>query len=404
MHPDGGGLYLQATQGADEAINRSWIFRFAMNGRERHMGIGSLQDVGLAAARQKAADARKLRAQGIDPIDARDESKASAAAANAKQSMTFDACRDAYIAAHRSGWKNIKHGSQWSNTLTTYVSPVFGNLPVRAIDTGLVLQVLEPMWNAKTETASRVRGRIERILDWAKVRGYRDGENPARWRGHLDQLLPRRSKVQKVEHHPALPYAELPAFLRVVRGQDGVAARALEFTILTAARTAEAIGATAGEINRREKVWTIPANRMKAGREHRAPLSDRAVAIIDELAPLHGKSVFLFPGLRGGLTNMAMLKVLQRMGRADLTVHGFRSTFRDWAAERTNFPNEVVEMALAHMVSDKVEAAYRRGDLFDKRRRLMDAWAEYCLYEQVTGKVVALKGRPEDQNGKEART
>ena len=390
MHADGGGLYLQATEGSGDAINRSWIFRFATNGRERHMGIGSLQDVGLAVARQKAADARKLLAQGINPIDARNESKATAAAANAKQ-LTFDACRDAYIAAHRSGWKNIKHGSQWSNTLTTYVSPAFGALPVRAIDTGLVLQVLEPMWNAKAETASRVRGRIERILDWAKVRGYRDGENPARWRGHLDQLLPRRSKVQKVQHHPALPYAELPAFLRAVREQDGVAAQALEFTILTAARTAEAIGATAGEINRREKLWTVPANRMKAGREHRAPLSDRAITIIDELAPLRGDGVYLFPGLRGGLTNMAMLKVLQRMGRTDLTVHGFRSTFRDWAAERTNFPNEVVEMALAHMIGDKVEAAYRRGDLFDKRRRLMDAWADYCEHGQSSAEIVTLR-------------
>jgi integrase len=285
----------------------------------------------------------------------------------------------------------VKHGSQWSNTLATYVSPVFGNASVRDVDTGLVMQVLEPMWNTKTETASRVRGRIESVLDWAKVRGYRDGENPARWRGHLDQLLPRRSKVRTIKHYSAMPYAEVPAFLKLLRERDSVSAKTLEFTILTAARTGETIGATSGEINVREKVWTIPADRMKAGREHRAPLSDRAVAIIQELAPLRGQTEMIFPGRSGGLKRMAMLKLLEAMRRTDLTVHGFRSTFRDWAAERTNFPSEVVEMALAHAIGDKVEAAYRRGDLFEKRRRLMDAWAEYCLHGKTTGDVVSLR-------------
>jgi integrase len=355
------------------------------------MGLGALDNVTLADARQMAADARKLLASGIDPIEARKASRAAAAAANTKPSMTFDACCEAYIAAHQSGWKNAKHGAQWSSTLTTYASPVFATTPVREIDTAAVLRVLEPIWSGKAETASRVRGRIERILDWAKVRGYREGENPAQWRGHLDQLLPRSSKVKRVKHHPALPYAELPAFLMRLREQNGVAARTLEFVILTAARTGEAIGAKVGEINCQDKVWTIPAERMKAEREHRVPLTERALALLDEVKPLRGSRAHLFPGLHGGLSNIAMLKLLERMKRDDLTVHGFRSTFRDWAAERTSFPNEVVEMALAHTIGDKVEAAYRRGDLFDKRRRLMDAWAEYCEHGQAAGDVVALR-------------
>jgi integrase len=268
---------------------------------------------------------------------------------------------------------------------------VFGKVSVREIDTALVLKVIEPMWTKKTETAYRVRGRIENILDWAKARGMRDGENPARWRGHLDHLLPARSDVQTVAHHAALPYAELPAFLKQLRKQQSVGARSLEFTILSAVRTGEAIAATMGELNRRDRVWVIPASRMKAGKEHRVPLTDRTLAIIDELAPLRGESEFLFPGVRGGLGDRAMLDVLERMGRTDLTVHGFRSTFRDWAAERTNFPSEVVEMALAHAVGNKVEAAYRRGDLFEKRRRLMDAWADYCLHGKASADVVPLR-------------
>lgn len=390
MHADGGGLYLQVTPGPNEAIRRSWIYRYAVGGREHHMGLGSLADIGLAAARQKAADARKLRLAGQDPIGARKASKASAAKA-AATSMTFDACRDAYIAAHRSGWKNPKHPKQWENTLTTYASPIIGSVFVRDVDTSLVTQVLEPIWTTKPETASRVRGRMERILDWAKVRGHREGENPARWRGHLDHLLAPRFKVRKVQHHPALPYADLPAFLKRLRGQGGVAARALEFTILTAARTAETVGAGTAEIG--DRLWTIAGARMKGGREHRVPLCERALALIGELAPLRGQGRFVFPGERAdrSLSNMAMLQVLARMGSDDVTVHGFRSTFRDWAAERTNFPNEVVEMALAHAVSDKVEAAYRRGDLFDKRRRLMDAWADYCEHGQVTADIVPLR-------------
>lgn len=390
MHSDGGGLYLQATLAADGTVNRSWIFRFALGGRERQMGLGSLQVVSLAEARRKAVDSRKLTAAGIDPLKARDESRASAAASDAK-GMTFDQAAAAYITAHQSAWGNAKHVYQWSRTLEAYVSPVFGKIAVGDIDTAMVLKAIEPMWNTKTETAARVRGRIENVLDWAKARGYRNGENPARWRGHLDHLLPARFDVRTVEHHAALPYDELPAFLKELRAREGIGVRPLEFTILTAARSGEVRHATMGEINRREMVWVIPADRMKSGKEHRVPLTNRTLALIDEAAPLRGDSEYLFPGLRGGISDRVMMELLQRMGRADLTVHGFRSTFRDWAAERTNFPSEVVEMALAHAIGNRVEAAYRRGDLFEKRRRLMDAWAEYCENGKSTADVLPLR-------------
>ena len=392
MHSDGGGLYLQATQSADGTISRSWIFRFALKGRERHMGLGTLQMVSLAEARRAAADARKLKGQGIDPIEARNQSRASAAAANAKQ-MTFDEAATAYIAAHQSAWGNAKHAKQWSTTLAAYASPVFGKVGIRDVDTTLVLKVLEPMWNAKTETAYRVRGRIENVLDWAKARGYRDGENPARWRGHLDHILPARSDVRAFEHHSALPYDELPAFLARLREQRGVGPRALEFTILTAARAGETIGATMGEINRRDRAWIIPASRMKAGKEHRVPLSDRVLAIIDELGELRGDSEYLFPGIRGRLSDTLMRNQLWRMNRRDITVHGFRSTFKDWATERTTFPDEVSEMALAHAVGNRVHRAYMRSDLMDKRRELMDLWAKYCERGQPTADVVDLGSR-----------
>jgi integrase len=273
---------------------------------------------------------------------------------------------------------------------------VLGALSIQAIDTNVVLRVLEPIWKTKPETASRVRGRIESILDWAKVRGLRQGENPARWRGHLDHLLPAKSKVRRVKHHAALPYAELPKFIAELRTQEGVAARALEFTILTASRTGETIGAVWDELNTSEKLWSIPADRMKAGRDHRVPISSRALEILRHEHDLR-TSDYVFPGGKAGkpLSNMAMTEVLRRMGRGNITVHGFRSTFRDWAAERTNFPNEVVEMALAHAVGDKVEAAYRRGDLFEKRRRLMAEWATYCNARGVSvrDKVIPVRRR-----------
>jgi integrase len=397
MYADGGGLYLQVKVGADGRINKSWLFRYAIpetaisaNGierqKERQMGLGSLDTISLAEAREATVHCRKLRVQGIDPIAARDAERTKAAL-EAARAMTFDQCRDAYIAAHRAGWRNVKHASQWTNTLTTYATPVFGKLPVAAIDTALVMKVVEPIWAVKSETASRVRGRIEVILDWATVRGFRQGDNPARWRGHLDKLLPARSKVRKVVNHAALPYGEIGPFMADLREREGIAARALEFTILTAARTGEVIGARWDEINLKASVWTLPADRMKGSREHRVPLTEAALGVLEAMRQLR-QNEFVFPGdRRAMLSNMAMEMLLRRMGR-DVTVHGFRSTFRDWAAERTNFPSEVAEAALAHVVGDKVEAAYRRGDLFEKRRKLMGAWASYCETGDQEEKVV----------------
>ena len=347
----------------------------------------------LAEARGMAAECRRQRLQGIDPIEARKSGRVQAQL-DAARSITFDDCRDKFIASHRAAWANDKHLKQWESTLKTYVTPVFGALPVQNVDVALVLKALEPIWTTKPETASRVRGRIERILDWAKARGFRQGENPARWRGHLDILLAPRAKVRRVRHHAALPYGELPGFLLKIRQRDAVAARALEFAILTAARTGEVLGARWDEIDLETKIWTIPASRMKAGREHRVPMSTAALAIVKRLKAIR-QNDFVFPGERRNkpLSNMSMLMMLRRMGREDLTVHGFRSTFRDWAAEQTNFPREVAEAALAHVIADRTEAAYRRGDLFEKRRSLMAAWAAYCQMEpSVGGAVILMKG------------
>lgn len=342
------------------------------------MGLGGLDSVTLAEARVLAARCRSLRHSGVDPIDARksERSRARSAAAGA---VSFRACAELYIAAHRAGWGNRKHASQWDATIRTYVDPVLGNLPIAQIDTGAVLQVVEPIWAKKPETAKRLRGRIERILDWATTRGYRHGENPARWRGHLQNLLPSHSKLHRVQHHRALDYNNLPGFMVSLRAREGIAARALEFAILTAARTGEVLGTTHSEIDRRTGIWIIPAKRMKGGREHRIPLSDAARALLDAL-PIDAGAEHVFPGQRRGksLSNMAMLNVLHRMGYGEVTTHGFRSAFRDWAAERTDHVRDVVEMALAHAISNKVEAAYRRGDLFEKRRSLMNDWAAFC--------------------------
>jgi len=371
---DGGGLFLQVS----DSGSKSWVFRFKEAGKLREMGLGSTDTIGLAEAREKARDCRRLRLDGIDPIETRKVARAQARLAAAK-ATTFKDCAERYIASHRAGWRSRAHAAQWPSTLGRYVYPVFGSLPVQAIDVGLVLKALEPIWTAKPETASRVRGRIESVLDWATARGYRQGENPARWRGHLENLLPGISKVRRVKHHAALPYVEIGDFMAQLKQQEGIAARALEFTIFTAARTGEVIGASWSEINFAERLWTIPAERMEAGKEHRVPLSDAALAIVEQMQAIRHDD-FVFPGgkARQPISNMAMAMTLRRMGRADLTVHGFRSSFRDWAAERTDFPNEVVGMALAHAVSDRVEAAYRRGDLFQKRRLLMDAWAPFC--------------------------
>jgi integrase len=321
--------------------------------------------------------------RGSDPIDTRRAQRARARL-DAAKTITFKECAENYIKAHRAGWRNGKHAGQWTATLRMYAEPIIGLLSVQSVDTAVVVRVLEPIWAEKPETASRLRQRIEKILDYAKVRGYRDGDNPARWRGHLDKILPPISKVRTVQHHAALPYGALPAFLMRLREQEGTAAGALEFAILTAARTGEVIGARWSEIDLPAKVWTVPAGRMKAGKEHRVPLSDRALAILSASKPRAGAAEigqqFVFargkPGLP--LSNMAFLMLLRRMKRNDLTAHGFRSTFRDWCAERTNFSSEVAEMALSHAVGDKVEAAYRRGDMFERRHRLMKQWATFC--------------------------
>lgn len=374
MYADGGGLYLQISRTG----TKSWIFRFAMEGREREMGLGPLHTISLSDARLLAAEARKLKLKGQDPIEAR-KAERQAKRLDDARAMTFRQAATAYIEANKAGWKNAKHAAQWEATLAAYADPVFGALPVAAVDTSLVMKALEAIWSEKPETASRLRGRVESVLDWATVRGYRKGENPARWRGHLEKLLPARSKVKAVEHHAALPYRELPKFMTALREQAGSGARGLEFAILTAARTGEVIGATWEEFDLDAETWNVPKERMKAKREHRVFLSDSAVAV---LKPLKGtaRSKYVFPGGKDGkpLSNMAMLTTLKRMKRGDLTTHGFRSTFRDWAAEMTDYPSEVVEMALAHVVSNKVEAAYRRGDLFQKRKGLMSDWTAYC--------------------------
>lgn len=401
LYSDGGGLYLQIKA----AGAGSWVFRYRMGGRKtpRDMGLGSLDSVSLADARAKAADKRNLILDGIDPIEARKRDKV-AAALDASKAITFEECATAYIAAHREGWRNEKHAAQWTATLESYAYPKIGRLPVRDVDAGAVLKVLEQkcddlpgkptLWSGKTETASRVRGRIESILDWARVRQYRVGENPARWRGNLEYQLPKRSKVQKVTHHAALPYGEIGAFIVALRAQEGVAARALEFLILTATRTSEAIGARWDEIDLDKGLWIIPAERIKAGKEHRVPLSPPALAIVKRQAK-EKVGEYVFPGgkLKKPLSTNALLALLKRMKRDDLTGHGFRSTFRDWAAEQTNYARDVAEMALAHTIGDKVEAAYRRGDLFEKRRRLMADWAKYCGTVVKSGEVIAVNRR-----------
>jgi integrase len=375
MLADGDGLYLQVTRS---------------NGKSREMGLGSLKAVGLASARLKAAECRALLADGIDPIAARDTKLAQQAVEDAR-AITFDHCADAFIKAHSSGWKNKKHVAQWKATLRTYVSPVFGSLPVQAVDVALVMKVLEPIWTTTPETAARVRGRVESVLNWAKARGYRTGENPALWKGHLDNLLPARKKIADVKHHAALPFDQTTKFIDALRQVDGVASLALEFAILTAGRTGEIIGARWNEIDLAANVWTVPASRMKGGREHRVPLSAAALAILNKVSTGNPED-FVFVGRKKSpLSNMALLMLLRRMGRNQLTVHGFRSTFRDWAAERTNFQSEVAEAALGHTVGDKVEAAYRRGDFFEKRRRLMEAWGKFATTGPDAAVVLTLR-------------
>lgn len=381
-HADGGGLYLRVQKGGA----RSWLFRNIVAGKVRDTGLGPAAGAGALSLAEARAQARELASQAAkgEPVEGR-HMKARKVAAHAQAAVlaekTFKEIAEAFINRKEGGWRNDKHRQQWRNTLATYAYPHFGAMPVSKINTTHVLGALEPIWSAKSETASRVRGRIENILDAAKVQGLRTGENVARWRGHLEHLLPKPQKLAR-GHHPALPYADMPAFMTELKCRGAVAARALEFTILTAARSGETLGANWGEIDLEKAEWTIPGERMKAGREHRIPLSSRAVEILQEVRVLNTKETKtapLFPGNAGSkMSSMAMSMLLRRMDREAITVHGFRSTFRDWAGESTSFPREVVEHAMAHQLANKAEAAYQRGTLLPKRIKLMDAWATYC--------------------------
>ena len=381
------GLYLHC-----HGAKSSWILRYSsLDGKRRDMGLGSYGDLTLAEARDKAREKRKLILQGIDPIEAKRELKDIRIASKAKR-MTFQQCVDGYLVAHGDTWKSPKHRAQWRSTLETYAGPVIGELNVASVDMERVLKILEPLWKDKTETATRLRGRIESVLDWATVRKYRQGDNPARWKGHLDKLLAKPSK--EVEHLAALPLAEMGAFMADLRKQEGIGAAALEFAILCAARSGEVRGATWGELDIPGKTWTVPASRMKAGKEHRVPLTAPALAILKRMKKCKVGEL-VFPGMKEGrpLSDMSLTAVLRRMERTDITAHGFRSTFRDWAGETSAYPREVIEHAMAHKLKDKAEASYARGTLFDKRRRLMDAWAGYCSKVQTAATVTPIKGK-----------
>lgn len=389
---DGGGLYLRVAEYPTKeglARSKNWLFRFERAGRERLMGLGSLDTLTLAEARERARECRRSLLDGVDPIDARQKRKADARAASARM-LTFKACAESYIDEHRKTWKNPIHANQWPTTLQTYVYPLIGPLPVASIDTAMVLKCLRPIWEKIPDSARRIRGRVEKVLDWAKAQSYRDGENPARWKGHLDHLLAATSKAERVKHHAALPYADLPELMTVMRSRPEVSARALEFLILTSSRTNEVIGACWSEIDFLEKLWTVPKSRMKSGRPHIVPLSPRAIEILQAQGPAK-PAALIFPGARVGkpLSNMAMLEWLRGM-RPGFTVHGFRSTFRDWAGDLTNYQNEVIEATLAHVIVDETEAAYRRSTAVEKRRRLMGDWAKFCARPLSNSKVVPI--------------
>lgn len=384
VHRVGKGLYLQITSSGA----RSYLLRYRLHGRSREMGLGSFDLVGLAEAREAATEYRKLVKQGIDPIDHRNRERIALRMAQESR-LCFEEAARRYIAANEAAWRNPKHRQQWRNTLATYVYPAIGRIPVGEIETPHVLEVLNPIWQAKPETASRVRGRIETVLDWAKANGYREGENPARWRGHLAKILPPRAKLAAVEHHAALAYDDMAPFMVDLRSRDALSARALEFLVLTAARSGEVRGATWDEIDLEKGLWTIPASRMKAAKEHRVPLSAPAQTLLKTLSNVRtGPFVFPSAGERP-LSETAFSALLKRMDRADITAHGFRSTFRQWCAEQTNFPREVAEAALAHSLKDKVEAAYQRGDLFEKRKKLMEAWASFIA--GVGARILVLR-------------
>jgi integrase len=387
---DGGGLYMQVTAtGA-----RSWIFRFQLDKRRREMGLGPFPEISLAVARNLAQDARTLVKAGKDPIAERDALRARRRLEDGR-SVTWDKAVEQFLADHEPTWRNAKHRQQWRSSLQTYASPVLGKLSPGAIGTPEVIRVLQPIWAKWPATAGRLRGRIERIWDWCKVRGYAQGENPARWRGHLDKVFPARRKLRKVRHHPAVPIDSLPSVYQRLQSAEGVAALATRFTILTAARPSQTTGARWHEIDRQAALWTVPASRMKGGKEHRVPLSEEALSILDTMAePRTG--VLIFPGRRVGrpLSLDALAKALRIAGAGKATTHGTaRSTFKDWASERTTFANEVSEMALAHSIGDETEAAYRRGELLRKRAQLMEAWSRFLLTPPADGNVVPIGRR-----------
>ena len=375
MYADGGSLYLRVAPGG----SKQWIFRYAAStGRMRDMSLGAVHTFSLAEARERATEARKLRADGIDPLDHKRAQRAALRAADAK-AMTFEQCARGFIKDNEAEWTNPKHRHEWETTLRKYVFPLLGSLPVEAIDTPLVLKVVKPLWERIPTTASRVLGRIQAVLGWATVHHYRSGDNPARWQGHLEHALPALSKVAKAEHHAALPYPQVGAFVAKLRKDSSVGARCLEFITLTAARLGEAINAEWDEIDLANRVWVVPASRMKADREHRVPLSGAALAVLKAVQAIR-QSDYVFPGTRQGrpVGENTPVRLAKQAAGSNITVHGLRSTFRDWASERTSFSREVAEMALAHAIPNAVEAAYRRGDLFEKRRRLMEAWVKFC--------------------------
>lgn len=394
-YEDGNGLRLVVKPNG----SKSWVLRFQLNKKRREMGLGRFPDVSLKKARVDAATQRGLLLKRRDPLTERNlavAAKQKAERETEAKSYTFKMAAADYIASHRAGWKNAKHAQQWANTLETYAEPFLGNIPPNDITTDHVLSVLQPIWFDKPETASRVRNRIELVLDAAKARGLRQGENPARWRGHLDKLLPPRLKVRARKHHTALPYSELPDFMPLLEQSNEYSYQAARVTILSALRTSEVLGAEWDEIDLKAKVWTIPVERMKAEKEHRVPLSPALINLFKNLPRVDGNP-YVFPGMREGkhLSNTAMLMTLRRIGRGDLTMHGFRSTFRDWAGECTPHPRDVCEQALAHSLGNSVEAAYRRGDLFEKRRVLMDDWTRYVT-STPSGKAVQRKGNKND--------
>jgi integrase len=389
MWCDGGNLWLQVTEAKNGGVNRSWVFRFTLAGKTRSMGLGSTDTIGLKEARERARQCRQLLLDGIDPIVHRDADRAAKLATSAK-TMTFEQAAHAYITAHRSRWRNEKHAQEWPTSLSNHVFPVLGKLDVREITTAHVVRSLEKVWVQANETGSRLRGRIEAILSWCGVAGFRDGNvpNPARYADHLEYLLPKPKRA--IEHHAALAWREMPEFMTRLREiNNSSAAPALEFLILTAARSGEACGAVWGEIDLDQATWTIPAEKMKAGREHRVPLSPRCMAILREAADRRvSDTALIFPGRDGAFSKAVFPHLLKKLGHQDITVHGFRSSFRDWCGESTNFPREIAEAALAHVSGDATERAYARGDMLEKRRQLMDAWATFCGRPAPAGATV----------------